>query len=468
MKPFNFMQGQRRSIRQGALAALAGALCLLGGAGGMVLAQGRFETATTPGGLTFHHREQTTTPFAAVSFGMRDVFALTTPGKEGFNALGAALVMQGAEGGGQDELLEQLRDLAATASLNFGPFSTLGTVRAPAANISASMRLMASALKTAQPGEKLLERLKQRATGADAQAAQRVETIAQRTALRFALGAHPITRGFDADRFERLSGEDLAAWRKATLARSRLNIVVSGRISKAEAARLVDDAFSGLPDETSRSTFEWPDVKLQPGLIVVEHDTAQSAIVLIGLTALTSSREVETALVANAVLGGSNGRLWQGVRAALGSTYGAGAGLQLVGPGKRILMLRTAVDNDKVKVTLEALKAVYATWREKGVTAGELKAVTSRLANDQRSALDDPVRANGLVVAMRLAGRPVEEIYSYESRLRALEWASLNRFIAEKFPAPEQLVAVIVTPRADGLGADCTIRSAEEAPRCRK
>ena len=53
----------------------------------------RFETVKTPKGLVFQYREVGTTPFAAISFGMRDIWGLTTPGKEGFNALGAALVL---------------------------------------------------------------------------------------------------------------------------------------------------------------------------------------------------------------------------------------------------------------------------------------------------------------------------------------------------------------------------------------
>jgi predicted Zn-dependent peptidase len=457
--------GWRYLATRRGLAAACATLLL---SGQSVLAQGQFEAATTPSGISFHHREQSDTPFAAITFGMRDVFALTTEGKEGFNGLGAAFVLQSARGEGQDDLSEQLKDLAATATISFGPFSTVGTVRAPAANIAASMGLMTSALKTAQPDDKLLQRLKQRASGADAQAALRVETIAQQTALYFALGKHPLTRGFEAGRFGRVSASDLAAWRKATLARSRLNISISGRISKAEAARIVDEAFADLQAEAPQAAFDWPAVEVQRGIIVVERDTPQSAILLVGLTTLTSPSDVETATVANGVLGGSNGRLWQGVRAALGSTYGAGSALQLVGPGKRIVTLRTAVDNDKVEATLAALKSVYTTWREKGVSASELKAVTSRLVNEQRSALDDPARANGLVVAMRLAGRPVEDVHTYDKRLRGLDQVQLNRFIVEKFPATERLFTVIVTPRASGLGATCTIRSAEEALRCRK
>lgn len=428
----------------------------------------RFEVAKTPKGLTFYYREDATTPFAAINFGMRDVYALTTRGKEGLNALGGALVMQGADGAGQTEFIERMKDLTAGASISLGPFSSQGNVRAPTSTIAASMALMASALKGAAPSDKLLARLKERANGGEAQAALRAETIAERTAYRFALGDHPITRTFDAGRYDRIGRDDLAQWRQAVLGRDRLRIAASGRIAKAESARIIDEAFADLPSLTPPAAFAWPELDISGGTIVVEHDTPQSAVLMIGLTSIGVGREAETALVANAVLGGSNGRLWQGVRTSLGSTYGASSGFQLVGPGKRLVTLRAAVANDQVKASVDAVKAAYAAWRSEGVTAAELKATTARFITDFRSALDEPTRANGLVIGMQLASRSVDDIHTYETRIGGIERDALNRFIAEKFPAPERFVIVIVTPRAEGLGATCTIRAADEADRCRK
>lgn len=428
----------------------------------------KFEPVLTPKGIAFFHRRDDATPFAAISFGMRDVYALTTRGKEGFNALGSSLILQGADGSGQTEFMERMKDLAASASLSIGPFTTQGNVRAPTATLSASMALLAGALKTAQPSERLLARLKQRANGAEAQSSVRAEAIAERTASRVALGDHPFTRGYDPGRFDRVEREDVAAWRKAVLGRDRLRIVASGRIGESEAAAMIDAAFADIPEKAPASAFDWPEIAFPGGLVVVEHDTQQSAILLVGLTSIGQPREVETALVANAVLGGSNGRLWQGVRAALGSTYGASSGMQLVGPGKRIVTLRASVDNAQVKASLEALKGAYEKWRRDGVTAAELKATTGRMVTDFRTAIDEPARANGLVIGMQLAGRPVEDLYTYEKRIGGMDRVELNRFITTKFPPVEQMLAVIVTPRGAGLSATCTIVGADEADRCRK
>ncbi len=428
----------------------------------------RFETVKTPKGLSFQYREVATTPFAAVSFGMRDIWGLTTPGKEGFSALGASLVMQGVDGAGQTEFLERLKDLTATASISFGPYSTLGEVRAPTATIAASATLVASALKSARPGERLLERLKQRASVGDEQAALRAETIAERAALWFALGEHPMTRAFDSKRFERIGRDDLAAWRRSSLDRSRLKLAVSGRIGKAEAARIIDDAFGDVPVLAPLKPRDWPEIALDGGTIVVERDTPQSTVLLIGLTSVQQPVDVETAQIATAVLGGGNGRLWEGLRASLGSTYGASAGLILVGPGKRLVALRSAVDNGQVKASVEALKGAYARWRSEGVTQPELAATTSRMITGFRDAIDDPSRANALAIGMQLANRDISELYSYEARIRGIDRTALNLFLAERFPAPEKMITVIVTPSADGLGATCVVRAAVEAMRCRK
>lgn len=429
----------------------------------------RYTAGKTPKGIPFHHRLDPATPFAALNFGMRDLYAITTPGKEGLVSLGGTLVMRGADGAGQTEFTESLKDLAASASVSIGPYTTLGSVRAPTVTLAPAMAMVADALKGAQPTEKLLARIRQRVTGAEAQSALRAETIAQQTAMRVVLGDHPIVRGFDPGRFQRVGPDDIGQWRRQSLYRDRLRIVTSGRLSSAEAASIIDDAFADLPTTSPESPFKWPEVMVPDATVVVEHDTPQSAVILIGMTSIGAGREVELASLANAVLGaGSNSRLWHAVRVGLGSTYGASSGLQLVGPGKRVITLRAAIANDQVKASVEALRSAYAKWRTEGLTDAELKSTKARTLTDFRGAFDEPTRANALVVGMQLASRGVDELYGFEARIAGLERSAVNRFVAERFPAPEQLLTVIVTPRGDGLGATCTIRAADAAERCRK
>src|SRR5262245_54974143 len=244
----------------------------------------RFNAVKSPAGLAFYHRYDTITPFAAIGFGMRDIYALTTRGKEGLTSLAGALVMQGADGAGQTEFIEQLKDLAAGASVSFGSFTTQGAVRAPAATLARATALVAAALKGAEPSDKVLARLKHRAIGGEAQAITRAETIAQRAALRLAVGDHPMVRASDPARFERIAREDLGEWRKRVLDRAKLKIAVSGRIAEDEAARIIDAAFADLPERLEPVAYQWPAFEVPHATVVIEHDTQQSAIVMLGLT----------------------------------------------------------------------------------------------------------------------------------------------------------------------------------------
>ena len=130
----------------------------------------QFKSGQTPAGIPFYWRHDATTPFAAINFGMRDIYGLTTRGKEGLSALGGSLVMQGADAAGQNEFLERLKDLTASATFSIGPFTTTGSVRAPSATVGDAMALLAGAVKSATPTDKILSRLKLRAEGGEAQA----------------------------------------------------------------------------------------------------------------------------------------------------------------------------------------------------------------------------------------------------------------------------------------------------------
>jgi predicted Zn-dependent peptidase len=155
----------------------------------------RYKHTVSPTGLPFYWRHDMATPFAAINFGFRDIYGLTTRGKEGLSALGGSLAIQGADASSQNELTEKLRDLTASASLSIGPFNTTGTVRAPSSTIAPATSLLATALKSAAPTEKLLARLRQRAEDGEAQAAMRAETVAERAALRIALSIRSASSG---------------------------------------------------------------------------------------------------------------------------------------------------------------------------------------------------------------------------------------------------------------------------------
>jgi predicted Zn-dependent peptidase len=435
----------------------------------------RFTEALSPGGIAFLHRFDDATPYAAINFGWRDHSGAANANKAGLPSLTGALLMQSADGSADDSLVERMNDLAASASLNGSFYQFRGNVRAPAKNLAEAMKLTAAALKTAVPSEKVFKRLMQQVVEGEAAAIVRSETIAQRASLQLGLGDHPAIRSFATTRFDGLRPADVTTWRQGALDRARLKVVVSGKISAADAGPILDAAFADLPAQVSAPTANVPVVPaFKPRTIVIERATAQSALLITGKTEFVPGPPAQMTGVANGTLGaGSDGRIFQAVRVALGASYGGGSGFYSPDPDQRLLQMTATVANDQVASSLLALRKTYATWQADGVTAAELAAVVTKNVNGMVGGLKDPASANNLALNTVLADRPISDLHDYAKLMMALTTPDLNDAIRTKFPKPEQLMTVVVTPSAArlieaGITVHCVISSLAEVEKCQR
>jgi zinc protease len=433
----------------------------------------KFVEARSPGGIVFLHRFDDSTPYAAINFGWRDVYGAAHKDKAALPSLTGALLMQSADGKADDSLVEKMNDLAASASLSGSFYQFRGNVRAPAKNLAEAMKLTAAALKTSMPTDKVFRRLMQQVTEGEASAITRSETIAQRAALRLSLGEHPAVRSFAATRFDGLSPADVDAWRKVTLDRARLKVVVSGKVSAADAGPILDAAFADLPASLALPSVNLPVVvPFKPRTIVIERETAQSAILIVGKTDLVSGPPAQIAAIANSALGaGSDGRIFQAVRVALGASYGGGSNFYSPDPEQRLLQITSTVANDQVAQSLLALRKTYATWHADGMTEAELKVGVTKAVNGTAGALKDPASASNMALGTIMGDRPISDLHDYDKLMMALTTPDLNDMIRNKFPKPDQLMTVVVTPSAArlieaGVTANCVISSLAEIEKC--
>jgi zinc protease len=434
-----------------------------------------FVEAKSPGGIAFLHRFDGSTPYAAVNFGWRDTPTASPAAKAGLPALNGSLLMQGADGSAENSLVELLKDLSASASLSGGTYQFRGQVRAPAANLAEAMQLTASALKTAVPSDKVFRRLLQQVTEGEAAALTRSDAIAQRAALQLSLGDHPVVRAFAADRFDGLAPADVTAWRKRSLDRTGLRVVVSGKVTAADAGVLLDKAFGDLPVSVSGPLVQPPALTpLKPRTIVIERETAQSAVLLIGLTDIVNGPPAQIANIANATLGsGSDGRIFQAVRVALGASYGGGSGFQFADPTRRLVQLTATVGNEAVAPAVLAMRRTYATWHSDGITEAELKSAVTRAIGAVAEGFKDPASASGLALNTIMTDRPISDLHDYVALMQALRVPDLNDLIKTQFPKPDQLMTVIVTPSAArlieaGITTDCVIRTLADVATCKR
>jgi zinc protease len=449
------------------IVALLALLCALPAGPPAAVAQAPFKEHRTPGGLTFHYRFDDRTPFAALHFGWRDGFADRHKGKEGIITLFSAMVTQGADGSEGNVFSERLADLHASVSFASGWTATYGQVRAPGARLGEAVAAALDALAKAKPGDSLMRRLRERARGGEAQSLMRAETIASRTAMRALLGEHRWTRGLDIKRFDRIGPTELDLWRAERLGRSGLVLVASGALPADAFARIIDEAFAGLPERPELARIVPTPPKVMPQTLVVERPGTQTIIYLAAPMIVPDLKEAPKLSIANAILGGgSQGRLFKAVRGDLGATYGAGSSIVTVHRDQRIVVLQASVANDLAKASLAALRTTYAKWHADGVTDAELVPARERALSGVKGAWRDITSANNWLLGLLLDERPADDMNRHEERLRSLTRDELNGMIRSVFPPPDRFLTIIVTPKAEGFDADCVIRSDVEVLAC--
>jgi zinc protease len=418
----------------------------------------RYERVTSPGGLAFYHRFDEITPYAAVTFGWP--IASETRGREGARAMLGPLLFNGVFPKTPSDYFERLADLHATSSINVSETAFSAEAKAPGKELPAALDLLIRAIKQGTPNERTFRRTKANFVNGEIQSATRAETQVYRAGAVMMLGDHPITRGFDPKRYETTTAADIAAWRKTAFTEGPLEIVVSGRIAKDAAGKMIDTAFAGWPTVEKKNRAKPALVAAKSATIAVATSGKQSVIQLQAPTREITGKDVRTAALAHGVLGsGPSSRLWQAVRGALGATYGASSTLATLGPDQRALSINAAVDPAQTDASIAALRKAYADWYETGITEVELRTQRERMISGFIASYRDPSAANRLILPLLVTGRALDDINDYEQHLASLTLEQVNTFIKERFPKPDELLQVVGTPEGTTVAAVCAVKS---------
>jgi zinc protease len=424
---------------------------------------------TSPGGLPFRHVQMREATSQALTFAWRDGNAVALPGKEALPRLGAALMLEGPRGMSRSAMFEEFRDYQASASLSAGINVTQGHLTAPFAKFGQAGTLFARVFADpALPPERLAEFVRNWADSSR-QSESNAETAAARLFSRIMIADGPHRRYFvnDPALYAQITLADIEAWRRNVLTRAGLILVAAGPMDAVTIGREIDRLFASLPASGPERREEAKPTLRSPGkLVVLERPVVQSALVAGGPAAVSIGPDSLRGQLAISVLGGgASSRLWKAVREKLGAAYGISAGLSAVDRDTRLLAIRTVVANDKAKAALSAIREEYDRFLVEGLTDAEL---------DPRRTLyltghHERVRQAPSVAASLLAGAlydyPDDYLATYEGRLRVYTRAEIETDMRIALPkAP--LTAVLVAPSAEGIGADCVIKSPEEIARC--
>lgn len=236
----------------------------------------------------------------------------------------------------------------------------------------------------------------------------------------------------------------------------RALLVVTGKISSADAMRLAEAAFSdwqasgdALPDTPAARA------EATPSFVRLQRDGSVQSAVRLGRPGIAATHpDYIPAQLAGTILGGGfSSRLMQNLREDKGYTYGARGGLSALRQGGRV-SASADVRNEVTGAALKEFQSELARIGSEPVPAQELEdnkryvAGGYLLSNQMQAAVAQTLAGNWLV------GLPAEFLGEYVPKVRAVDAAQVQA-MGKKYYDPSQQSIIVV---GDGKGIDAQLK----------
>jgi zinc protease len=399
--------------------------------------------------------------------------AIVPEGKEGVALLATKLMMSGGAGGlAPGELIARFDDLDAIARIEADAHEVRAVVAAPQDSALEAAGYLNMALTRPALGEDWLARVRRHLLTEVGEKHGQIQSKLLRTARRAVMGASRYARALSIEPDSVLGSvtrADVVAWHKAAFARENAIVVVTGSAGPDDARRLVDRVLEGLPGKSAAASAPFPRLRVTGRTIVLNDPSAEkSAVLLVGTVPPATDRlGLETMLASRALGGSSQARLFRAVRSELGATYRIAASTIDFAREQRLLSISAEIETDKLGPAIAAIRQTYRRFRAEGVGDEEFAALREHAVRDFAELLQKPMPLSRTLIDAQASGHDAGYVAGIRSRLAAMERGALNEHIARRFPALDDILTIIVTPRPpEGLDADCVIAAPEEVEGC--
>jgi zinc protease len=246
-----------------------------------------------------------------------------------------------------------------------------------------------------------------------------------------------------ADTVAAIGGDDLKAFVRDTFARDGLKLAIVGNIDSAEAARLIDSVFAGLP-ATGKLVAVANTPPRDLGRRIDETvDVPQSVVVIGGPGIARKDPDFMAAYIVNHILGGGSfsSRLYREVREVRGLAYSVYSTL-LPLKHSSLFMSATATRADRAADTLAVVEKEIGRMAAEGPTEDELAKAKSYLLGSYALNFDTSSKIAGQLVAIQFDDLGIDYITRRNDMIAAVTLADVKR-VAKRLLDTGMLVTVV-------------------------
>lgn len=403
------------------------------------------ESVTSPGGVTAWLARDASVPVISLRFAFRGGASFDPAGKEGRAEMVAALLDEGAGDLDSQAFQNKLDDISASISFDADADRLVGSLGSLRTGRETAFALLGLALTAPRFDEDAVERIRAQMISAFEVAQKNPRTMAGQRWFAAVFPDHPYGRPTSGTRssIEGLRRADFSDFIASRLARDVLVVGVSGDITAAELAPLLDVAFGGLPAAAAADRLAEADPR-NAGTLVVPFDVPQSVVMFGHGGVKRDDPDYYAAAVMNHILGGSgfSSRLTREIREKRGLAYSVHSALVTRRAGG-VLIGTVATANSRVAESVALVRAEWRRMFEEGVEADELAEAKTYITGSYPLRFTSTGAIAGMLAAIQGEGLGIDYIDRRNRLIEAVNAADIRR-VARRLLRPDGLTIVVV------------------------
>ncbi|MEX6506139.1 M16 family metallopeptidase [Jiella sp. M17.18] len=334
------------------------------------------QEVTSPGGITALLVEDHTNPLISMKFAFKGAGSTQDPeGKAGLANLMSGLLDEGAGDIKSAAFQKRLDETGVSMGFDASLDNFTGSFRTITKFEDQGFDLLRLALTDPRFDEEPVNRIRgQIETGIRADKNDPNE-VASRAFRETVFAGHPYARPVEGtvESLEKVTADDLHAFRKRAFARGNLIVGVVGDITPKALGRRLDEVFGALPQTPDLRTIP-PATPVMGKTVSVDLQVPQTVIQFALPGVPRKSDDFFAAYLMNHILGGGSftSRLFHEIREKRGLAYGASSWLATYDHAA-VIGISTATRSDKAAETVKLIRAEIERMAKDGPTAEELR-----------------------------------------------------------------------------------------------
>jgi zinc protease len=330
----------------------------------------------SPGGVEAWHVESPVVPLVALAFTFEGGAAQDPEDKPGVAQMLSRLLDEGAGPYASDAFQERLAARAIELNFTVGPDALGGSLKTLNKHADEAFELLRLALAEPRLDPDAIERVRGQMIAGLRYQQNDPSAMATKRFFKEAYPGHPYgrpTQGTVAG-VEAITRDDLLAYHRAAVAKSRVKLAVVGAIDAGHLSAHLDRTFGGLPEAVPLRPVPRTTVANCGCRHVVDLDVPQSVIRFGTAGVSWTDPDFIPAYVLNHILGGGafTSRLFTEVREKRGLAYSVGTSLVSY-RAAAMTWGYTATKNERVAECLQVIEGEMARLRDEGPSDEELQ-----------------------------------------------------------------------------------------------